>query len=98
MSALNSSKFPMNVMVLRTIGGPDSPSSMYELKDVTDVYDLLDRQPTVENGVITEAGVTNLFCTKCFDYGEWCPDLSFAYPLGFQPVYGAVGDKVELVY
>lgn len=98
MSALNSSKFPMTVCVLRSTGRFDPDQAMYTLKDVTDVYDLLDRQPKVENGIITEAGVTNIFCYKCQDFGEWCPDLSFAYPLGFQPIYGAVGEKVELVY
>lgn len=93
-----SSKFPMTVTVLRTMGGPMESATDYVLRDVTDVYDLLSRQPKVENGVIVEAGVTNLFCPQCQDFGEWCPNLSFAYPTGFQPLYGCVGDVLEEVY
>ena len=91
----HSSKLPKTVTVLRTIG---YGSSEYQLKDVTDVYDLLSRQPKVENGIITEPGVTNIFCHDCMDYAEWCPGLSYALPAGYQPIYGAVGDTVEEVY
>ena len=89
MFTLNSSKFPQTVTVLRTLG---QGNSEYVLKDVTDLYDLLDRQPKVENGVIVEGGVTNIVCNICNDDGQFCPDMSFAFPEDFTPMYGRVGE------